>query len=260
MRFANLNPIGLHYRITGNPKGPAVLFLNPLGTDLRIWDRVVPGFEERFRVVRMDNRGHGLSDAPEGPYTISEMADDVARLLEYLEIASVTVVGLSIGGMIAQALAASNPERVYRLVLCDTGHVIGPPELWEQRTQTVQAEGLEAVADTSLERWLPEGYRQQQEDELPMWRNLLLRTPVQGYLGACAALRDADLTESTRNLKIPTLVLCGSEDAATPPELGKQLADLIEGAEFDLIEGAAHLPCIDRSELFGHRIRQFLAQ
>ncbi len=259
MRFAALSPVGLHYRISGNPKGPAVLFLNPLGTDLRLWNRVIPGFQERFRVIRVDHRGQGLSDAPEGPYTIFEMAEDVARLLDHLEIRSASVIGLSIGGMVAQALASIRPELVFRLILCDTGAVIGTPESWEERRQAVLSGGMEAVADATLERWLPEEYRNGHPEELSLWRNLLLRTSLQGYLGACAALRDADLTESTRALSVPSLVLCGSEDQVTPPSLGEALADLITGAEFDLIEGAAHLPCLDRSELLGHRIRQFLA-
>ncbi len=260
MRFAALSPVGLHYRISGNPRGPAVLFLNPLGTDLRLWNRVIPGFQERFRVIRMDHRGQGLSDAPAGPYTVFEMAEDVARLLDHLEIRSASVVGLSIGGLIAQALATLRPELVFRLILCDTGAVIGTPEGWEERIQAVTSGGLEAVAAATLERWLPAEYRQDHPEEGALWQNLLLRTSRQGYLGACAALRDANLTESTRALSVPALVLCGSEDTVTPPSLGEELAGLISGAEFDLIEGAAHLPCLDRSELLGHRIRQFLSR
>jgi 3-oxoadipate enol-lactonase len=250
----------LHARCGGRADGPTLVLVNSLGSDYRIWDGLLPQLQRRFAVVRYDKRGHGLSDTPDGPYTIAELADDLAGLLDALEVTTAVVAGISIGGMIAQSLAAARPDLVKGLVLLDTGHRIGSPESWDERMATIRQSGLEAVADAVLERWLPEPYRRARPAELRVWRNMLTRTPVDGYLGCCAAIRDADLTAATRTIDRPTLCLVGELDLATPPALVEELARLIKGARSATLPGSGHLPCIDQPQLVARLILDFLEE
>ena len=248
----------LHVRESGRADGPALVLVNSLGSDYRIWDGVLPYLERRFRVVRHDKRGHGLSDTPPGPYTIEGLAQDLAGLLEGLGIGRAVVAGISIGGMIAQSLAAARPELVKALVLLDTGHKIGTAESWEERMAAIRRGGLEAVADAVLERWLPEPYRRALPAELRVWRNMLTRTPVEGYLGCCAAIRDADLTATARAIDRPTICLVGELDLATPPALTEALAGLINGARSVTLPGSGHLPCIDQPQTVARLMLDYL--
>jgi 3-oxoadipate enol-lactonase len=173
----------------------APVFVNSLGTGFRIWNGVVSRLGRQFRILRYDKRGHGLSDVARTPYGIDDHVSDLAALLDQRSVTQATVVGLSVGGQIALGLAARRPDSVGALVLLDTAHRIGTPESWTARISAVQAGGLESIADAVLERWLSPGYRRDHADMIPLWRNMLARTPTAGYIATCAALRDADLTE-----------------------------------------------------------------
>jgi 3-oxoadipate enol-lactonase len=250
----------LHVRESGRADGPVLVLVNSLGSDYRIWDGMLPSLERRFRIVRYDKRGHGLSDTPPGPYTIEGLADDLAGLLDGLGIDRAVVAGISIGGMIAQSLAAARPDRVKALVLLDTGHKIGTAESWEERMGAIRRGGLDSVADGVLERWLPEPYRRARPAELQVWRNMLTRTPVEGYLGCCAAIRDADLTAATRTIDRPTLCLVGELDQATPPALSEALAGLIRGARSVTLADSGHLPIIDQPQVVARLMLGFLEE
>ena len=246
MAFGRCNGIVVHHEVAGGPDLPAMVFANSLGTDLRVWDALLPHFAGRFRLVRYDKRGHGLSDLGGDPFSIALLADDLAALLDGLGVERAVVVGLSIGGLIAQRLAATRPDLVRALVLMDTAHKVGTAEMWQARIDAVEAGGIASIADAILERWFAAGFRRRRADELAGWRNMLVRTPKEGYVGCCAAIRDADLTASTRALRVPTLCLVGEEDGATPPALVRELAGLIEGAGFVTVPEAGHLPCVER--------------
>lgn len=252
MRFASVNGIVLHHALEGPEGAPALVFSNSLGTDFRIWDRVLarlgPRLDRRLRVLRYDKRGHGLSGCPPAPYRLADHVADLRGLLEHLGIGEAVIVGLSVGGMIAQGLAQAAPGLLRGLVLCDTAHRIGTPEMWNERIAAIEAGGIEALAEPILERWFSAAFRAERPAELAGWRAMLTRTPVQGYLGTCAALRDADLTEAAKAIAVPTLCLGGSEDGATPPELVGAMAALIPGARHEVIAGAGHLPCIEKPE------------
>ncbi|MGF1551944.1 MAG: 3-oxoadipate enol-lactonase [Paracoccaceae bacterium] len=237
---------------------PAVVFSNSLGTDLTTWDAVVARLPRDFRVVRYDTRGHGLSALPPGPWRIEDCADDLAGILDALGIEGATVVGLSVGGLIAQALAARRPDLASRLVLMDTAARIGTDDLWNTRIETVESKGIEAIADGVIERWFGPRYRAEAA-ELGLWRAMLTRTPAAGYARLSAAIRDADLTESTRGLRLPVLAMAGSEDGATPPDLVEATAALVEGARFERLDGAGHLPCIDAPDTTARLIADFAA-
>jgi len=255
--FVQLNRLTLHYRLEGEGE-PTLVFLNSLGSDLRIWDGVVATLREH-RVLRYDLRGHGLSDAPAGPYTLEDHSADLQALLEHLGIARAVLVGISVGGLIALDLARRWPERVEALVLCDTGARIGSEDSWNERMATIRQKGLPEVARAVIARWFTEDFFLRRPAEAAGYYNMLSRTPVEGYLGTCAALRDGDLRPWLSRIRTPALVLCGELDKATPPELSQALAEGL-GARLALIPQTAHLPCVEAPALVGQHIRSFLKE
>lgn len=246
MAFTRANGIVLHHRVLGRSEGPVLVFCNSLGSDFRIWQEVAPFLLDRFRVVVYDKRGHGLSDAPPAPYSIDDHADDLLALLDSLGIRSAALVGLSVGGMIAQRIAVREPARVSALVLCCTAAKIGTVQSWAERIATVEKHGIAAIAEGVLERWFTPAFREGRADECAGWRNMLVRTPRDGYAGTCAAIRDADLTPDAGLIAVPTLCVAGDQDGSTPPDLVRGTAELIPGATFHVINGAGHIPCVER--------------
>lgn len=245
MAFARVNGVVIHYETRGPAGGPVVVFANSLGTDLRIWDAVVALLPDAWRIVRYDKRGHGLSEHTPSVSMLDE-ANDLAALLDHLQIARATIVGLSVGGMIAQALAALRPDLVSGLVLSNTAHKIGTDETWNSRIAAVRAGGVGSIADVILERWFSPAFRSAGGPDFVGSATMLRRTPAEGYIATCEAIRDADLTESTRALQLPVLCIAGEHDGATPPALVRSMADLIGDAEFHLVEGVGHIPCVEQ--------------
>jgi 3-oxoadipate enol-lactonase len=260
MPFIKIGDCVHHYVVEGRVDKPALLFSNSLGSDLRIWDPMVPQLVSDFRLIRYDTRGHGLSEAPPPPYSADELARDIVGLLDALEIKQAVVCGLSVGGVIAQQLAIGYPERVRALVLCDTGARIGTVASWEERIATVKAHGLGALAVPSMERWFSEDFRRRHSAEVRGYANMVIRTAVDGYVGTCCALRDTDLTQAAASIEKPTLVLCGDQDIATPPELARQLANVVPRARLSLIPKAAHISCVEQPGVVASRITQFLRE
>ncbi len=258
MPFARVNDIVLHYADNGVAGGPALVFSNSLGTDFRIWDAMIGELGYGGRIIRYDKRGHGLSGAALPPYSMTDHVADLAGLLDYLEVSSAIVCGLSVGGMIAQGLAALRPDLVSALILMDTAHKIGNVESWNDRIEAVGKNGIASVSGPILERWFTSSYRSPDNADFAGYAAMLDRTPVAGYVGTCAAIRDADLTESTRALNLPVLCIVGDEDGATPPDLVRSTADLIDGATFEIVKEAGHLPCIERPKETAALVRSFL--
>jgi 3-oxoadipate enol-lactonase len=257
--FAQLNHLTLHYALEGNPAGKTLVFVNSLGSDFRIWDRVVPAFAPHFQILRYDKRGHGLSDAPAGPYAIHDHTRDLNALLDHLGISRAILVGISVGGLIAQDFAIAYPQRTQALVLCDTGARIGTVESWNSRIEAIQAQGLGEVAKTVIGRWFTPAFFEQKPAEAQGYFNMLSRTPPEGYIGTCAALRDADLRPHLSKIRAPALVLCGDQDQSTLPSLNQELADGL-GARLELISNAAHLPCIEQPQIMSQYIWAFLKE
>ncbi len=260
MPFLHANGVVLHYDDRGDPALPVLVFANSLGTDFRIWDEVADTFSGTHRIIRYDKRGHGLSEATPAPYKLADHVNDLASLLDQLNVASATIVGISVGGMIAQGLTALRPDLVAALVLCDTAHVIGTEDMWNQRIETATSTGIDSMAGPILERWFTRSFRTSGDPAFTGYHAMLTRTTVDGYAGTCAALRDADLTESARAIAVPVLCLVGKEDGSTPPELVKSLADLIPGSRFEVIKAAGHLPCIEQPAETARLIAGFLNQ
>jgi 3-oxoadipate enol-lactonase len=258
MPFGLCNHQVLHFRDENPGKERAVVFVNALGTDLTIWDEVVADYAGAFRILRYDLRGQGLSDAPPSPYAIDDHVADLAALLDARKIRGAILVGLSVGGMIALALAAARPDLARLLVLCDTAPRIGTPELWSARIEAVRANGLASIADGVLERWLSAEFRQAHAVELAGYRNMLTRNPVAGYIGTCATLRDTNLASTAPQVIQPTLCLVGEADGATPPAVVQALSALMPDAACEVIPNAGHLPCIEQPRSLASRIESFV--
>jgi 3-oxoadipate enol-lactonase/4-carboxymuconolactone decarboxylase len=249
-----------HYVVEGQGDKPVLVFSNSLGSDLRIWDPLVPQLRGDFRLIRYDTRGHGLSEAPPPPYRADELARDLVGLLDALQINQAVVCGLSVGGLIAQQMAISYPDYVRALILCDTGARIGTVASWDERIATVRTQGLAALAAPSMERWFSQDFRRLHSAEVRGYANMVLRTAADGYVGTCRALRDTDLTEAAASINKPTLVLCGEQDIATPPEMARRLANSIPDARFALIADAAHISCVEQPAVMASRILEFLRE
>lgn len=260
MAFARVNGVVLHYKDRGGAARPALVFANSLGTDFRIWDALVELLGDGFRFVRYDKRGHGLSEATPAPYSMDDHVGDLESLLDHLGVKSCAVIGLSVGGVIAQGLAARRPDLVKAMVLMDTAHKIGTAEMWNQRIDGVTKNGIASLADAIMQRWFTPAYRSPDNPDFVGYTAMLTRTTVDGYAGTCAALRDADLTESTRALRLPVLALVGDQDGATPPDLVRATAELVRGSRFRIIAGAGHLPCIEQPQATAELIAGFLRE
>lgn len=258
MAFARINGVLLHYRLHGSQGAPVLALVNSLGTDARIWDAMIAAFGERYRVLSYDKRGHGLSDAPEGDYSLDDHLDDLSGLLDHLGIARLALCGVSVGGLIAQGFALRHPRRLSALVLCDTAPHIGSEALWNERIATARTAGLVAMADAVMARWFPDGFRSERAEEVAGWRNLFLRNPVSGYAGTCATLRDTDLRDAVAAIATPTLVVVGEHDASTPVDLVRDAAGRIPGARFEIVAGAGHIPSIDRPDVLAGLVQGFL--
>ena len=253
MKIAEVNGITLRYETEGTGKTP-IVFINSLGTNLAIWDDVVPMLRG-VQLVRYDKRGHGLSDAPPAPYAMRDHSNDLLGLLDHLEIERAVLVGISVGGMIALDFESQHPDRVEAMVLMDTAGKIGDDQGWNGRIDTLNEHGMDHLAGPILDRWFaPNGDPQLRA----LGKNMLTRTPLAGYTGTCAAIRDADLRPNLPNSLAPTLVLCGAEDSATPPDLVMELAHELPNAIFQKIEGAGYLPCWEKPAETANAIRAFL--
>jgi 3-oxoadipate enol-lactonase len=258
MRFIEANEITLHIRQEGNATGETLVFVNSLGTDLRIWDAVIDSLLTDYNMIRYDKRGHSLSDCPKTPYTIRDHTDDLAGLLDVLNIENVVLVGISVGGLIAMDFAVQHPEAVQALIVCDSLPKIGTGEMWNERINTLRQGGMASLGDTILTRWFAPSYKEQYPSEYRGYYNMLTRMPITGYTGTCEAIRDTDLTEAVQHIQCPTLLLCGAEDVSTPPLLMKGLTDLIPNARYVEIEAAGHLPCIENPQAVVTAIQSFL--
>ncbi|MDB5505536.1 MAG: pcaD [Devosia sp.] len=260
MAFAALSSGIVHFRDEGPSDALAIVFVNSLGTDLRIWDGVVERLRDEFRIITYDKRGHGLSAVPPAPYRLDELSADLLDLADHLGLDRFVLVGVSVGGMVALRLAIDYPKRLIAVIACDTAAKIGDDVAWNARIDAVRPFGMDAIADAVLLRWFPQSIRAGRDTEISGWRNLLLRTPVEGYAGTCAALRDADLSHELGGIAVPVLVVVGREDASTPVELVRATAERIPNARFEIIDRAGHIPSIDQPEALARLIVQHVAE
>ncbi len=259
MQFARINDVTIHYQIIGGPGDkPVLVFANSLGTDFRIWRDVIVRLAGDFAIVLYDKRGHGLSDLGQMPYSIEDHATDLAGLLDFLSVKNAIICGLSVGGLIAQSLYQRRPDLVRALILCDTAHKIGTAESWNARIAQVEADGIESIVDSIMERWFTPAFRRPENIAFAGYCNMLIRQPVAGYVATCAALRDADLTEAAAKIAVPTICIVGDQDGSTPPDVVLSTAKLIPNALYEVIKDAGHIPCVEQPEALTEVIRAFI--
>jgi 3-oxoadipate enol-lactonase/4-carboxymuconolactone decarboxylase len=240
----------------GGPGAEPVLMLHSLGTDLHVWDPQAAAVARTRRVIRHDLRGHGLTDVPPGPYAMERLARDALAVLDALSVRRAHVCGVSIGGRIAMAMAALEPDRVSSLVLCDTALEFPPPETWQQRMDAVARGGMAAVVDAVMERWVL-------DRSLPSskaLRRMLLRTDPAGYAGCAAALRDTRAAEVAGRIACPATVVVGDKDVATPPSAAEAVRSAIPGSEMVTVPDAAHIPNFEREAAVTRAVTEHLGK
>ena len=257
MNWFDTGDAQLHWREDGDPDGAPVVFSNSLGTDMRLWDLVLDHMpKEGLRYIRYDTRGHGLSSAPDGPYSMGALITEVERLMDHVGAQDAVFVGLSMGGMIAQGLAVKRLDLIRGVVLSNTGAKIGNRAMWAKRVDAVNAGGIEAVADATMERWFSKAFRD--SPELQMWRNMLIRQSPVGYNACMGAISHTDMMTPTSGLRLPAMGIAGSEDGSTPPDMVRELMGLIPGSGYELIRKAGHLPCVEQPELYAKHLIRFM--
>ncbi len=240
--------------------GDCVLLAHAIGMDHRMWDELAPFLERQFRVIRVDLRGHGKSPVAPRPYALEALADDLVAVLDRHDVAKAHYVGLSLGGMIGQALALDHTARLGRLVLANTTSSYGPEgrAMWQARAKAVEGGGLAAIKDLVMSRYFSDAFREEQPRRVEEVARRFLQTPAQGYLGCCDAIADLDYTQDLSRIHARTLVIAGEKDAGTPPAMSEAIAARIPGARLAVIAGAAHLSAVEKPGEFNALVRDFL--
>ncbi len=259
---AATHDISLEYDIDGPPEAPVIACSHCLAGSSGIWDAQVIALREKYRVLTFDTRGHGGSSAPEGPYTMEMLAADVVDLFDALGIRHAHFMGISMGGMIGQTLALQHPECVSSLILCDTTCKV-PPEMgsvWEERIQAVHEKGMEAVVDDTLERWLSADFQTHSPTTTERIREIILGTPVSGFIGCCHAIKNFDLADRISGIAVPALVMVGENDPGTPVASAQQIQENMKNAELAVLPQAYHLSNIEAADAFNKRLLAFLAR
>lgn len=247
----------ISYQIDGQPDAPVLLLINSIGSTRELWTRQMPALTGAYRVIRYDARGHGQSSVPTGDYTIDQLGEDALAILDDLDAAAAHVCGISLGGLTAQWLAVHAPERVASVVLANTAARIGSVESWTERIALVRAKGMLAAADQAMPRWFSPAFRERDPETVHVFRSMIQACSPEGYLGCCAALRDADLRERIATIDCPTLAIASTADSATPPEGLAFIRDRVAGAELVILE-SGHLSNVECADEFTAAVLDFL--
>lgn len=247
-------------RAEGDPNGTAIVFSHSLCASLDSWDAQAITFSPLFRVIRHDMRGHGRSEAPSGPYEIEMLARDALSVMDHFQVRRAFFVGLSMGGMVGMWLGAHAKSRLRGLVLANTTPYLGIGDLLKQRIAIARGEGMEKVAGGFLDRWLSPSYKLQNPREVAKLLGEFSRTPVEGFAGACAVLGSADLREALKAISEPTLVITGAEEAPNLMAASEMMTKQISGAEFAIVENAAHLSNLENPDRFNQVVQNFISR
>lgn len=258
MPTATVNGVDLFYELTGAVGLPIIAFSNSLGSGIEMWDAVAEALDGRFRLLRYDTQGHGRSGTRDQPTTIDDLANDLAGLFDALDIAKAHVVGLSLGGMTAQAFGFLHPERTASLVLMATAAHLPPADAWRQRAATVIDAGPEAVVDSVVPRWFTAAFQERDPATIRRIRDLFLGTDRRGYARCCEAIAEMDLRERIAAIAAPTLVVVGGDDPVAPLTMGADIRGRIAGAELVVLPDCAHLISVERPAEAASHIAAFV--
>jgi 3-oxoadipate enol-lactonase len=262
MPFVRTGDIVTCYVLEGPENAPVVMFSNSLGTSLAIWENQAAALRDKYRVLRYDTRGHGLTDAPdagEAGYTMDMLADDAAALIKALGLKRVHLCGLSVGGMLGQKLAAKAPELLASLILTDTASQMSQ-QVWDERIAAIRKAGsIDVTVDGTMERWFTKGFREREPATIGGIRNMYLRTPMAGYLGCARAIRNMDLRPDDAKIVCPTLILVGEQDPATTVTEARKLNTAIKGSKLTIIPEAAHIVVLEQAAAVTRALSDWLA-
>ena len=257
---AQTNGIETYYELHGQEGMPWLVLSHSLACSTRMWDEQIAAFQDKYRILAYDTRGHGSSQAPAGAYTLEQLADDLKALLDCLGISRAHYCGLSMGGMIGQTYALKYPGTFATLVLADTTSRM-PAEAqpaWQDRIRTAEAKGMQPLVEPTLARWFTEPYRKAQPQTMQRIGNLIGSTPVAGYVGCCHAIPKIDLSARLKDIRTPILVIVGEDDPGTPVAMSKEIHENAPGSKLVVLPKAAHLSNIEQSAAFNRALDEFL--
>lgn len=254
-----MKPVGLHFT-DSKGAGEAVVLVHAIGCDLRMWEELADALAHDYRVVCVDVRGHGKSPVEPRPYSLDGLGDDVAAVLDRLDLSTVHWVGLSMGGMIGQAFALRHGGRLGKLVIANSTSSYGPEgrQMWEARARLVEEGGVAAIRDMAATRYFSEVFRATRPGIVERVMERFVQTPKEGYLGCCDAIAELDFSADLGRIAAPTLVIAGGGDAGTPPAMSEAIVRGIPGARLAVIPGAAHLSAVEQPAEFNALVRGFL--
>ncbi len=256
MLVHKIDRAGVTLHATEQGAGRDVVLVHALGLDHHVWDEMIAHMPNNIRIICADMRGHGQSDVPDGPYSMGALIADLEAICVALNVKDAIVVGLSIGGMIAQGLAVKRLDLVRGLVLSNTAAKIAQPSVWRKRIEAIQVNGLGDISDDTIQRWFSKDFLR--DGDVAHWRNQILQTNVTGYAACCAAIAGTDFFTPTSSLRLPTLGIAGSEDGSTPPDLVRETINLIPGSRFELMRRVGHLPCVEKPAEVAALLTEFL--
>ncbi|POU21748.1 3-oxoadipate enol-lactonase [Acinetobacter sp. ACNIH3] len=252
------NDAQINYQTFGDAAKPALIFSNSLGTNFKMWQAQIDFFQQDFFVICYDTRGHGASSAPQGPYSIDQLGQDVVNLLDHLNVEKATFCGISMGGLTGQWLAIHRPERFNQVVVCNTSAKIGQEQAWNDRAALVREQGLQPIASTAASRWFTEPFIQSNATVVNNLQNDLAAGSAEGYASCCEALAKADVREQLKDITVPVLVVAGQQDPVTTVADGQYMVDRIANSQLFEIN-ASHISNIEQPEAFNQAVQEFIA-
>ncbi|MBP1182039.1 3-oxoadipate enol-lactonase [Methylobacterium sp. PvR107] len=250
--------LSFRYLLEGPEGAPVIAFSNSLGATLEMWDALLPALGGRYRTLRYDTRGHGGTETRDAPTEIATLAQDLAGLLDALGLGRAHLVGLSLGGMIVQALASADPARPLSATLMATAAHMPGAQTWNERAETVRTQGTGAVVEATLGRWFTADFARRAPMTVQAIRDHFLACDPAGYAVCCGAIGRMDLRPSLSAITAPTLVIAGRDDPSTPPAMAQEICGGIPQAELVVLPRAAHLLAVERAEAAGGYLRAFL--
>ena len=251
------NDAQINYQTFGDAANPALIFSNSLGTNFKMWQPQIDFFQQDFFVICYDTRGHGASSAPQGPYSIDQLGQDVVNLLDHLNVEKATFCGISMGGLTGQWLAIHRPERFNQVVVCNSAAKIGQEQAWNDRAVLVREQGLQPIASTAASRWFTEPFIQSNATVVNNLQNDLAAGSAEGYASCCEALAKADVREQLKDISVPVLVVAGQQDPITTVADAHFMVERIANSQLFEIN-ASHISNVELSNEFNQAVKQFI--
>ncbi|MCO8056022.1 3-oxoadipate enol-lactonase [Acinetobacter towneri] len=251
------NDAQINYQTFGDATKPALIFSNSLGTNFKMWQAQIDFFQQDFFVICYDTRGHGASSAPQGPYSIDQLGQDVVNLLDHLNVEKAAFCGISMGGLTGQWLAIHRPERFNQVVVCNTAAKIGQEQAWNDRAALVREQGLQPIASTAASRWFTEPFIQSNATVVNNLQNDLAAGSAEGYASCCEALAKADVREQLKDITVPVLVVAGQQDPVTTVIDGQFMVERIANSQLFEIN-ASHISNVELPNEFNQAVKQFI--